>query len=182
MDEVVIRSKPSEAIFYYSRSGAGRYGVSRRSMLLYPEYFVQCWRTSHAREPWGGLKDARHTGYVRRQALTASIVEEIATILDQAAGLRSEIRTMDCSDTFKSKKFDIRVAGNVRSLFPASEEIWALLMKSSGFEQEPLAFASSEDIDQQYAHQKSFWLPDEIEIDREDYECPSDARDPLWNY
>jgi hypothetical protein len=182
MDEVVIRSKPSEAIFYYSRSGAGSYGVSHRSILLYPEYFVQCWRTSHAREPWGGLKDARHTGYVRRQVLQASIVEEIMAILDQAAGLRSEVLTMDSSDSFESKKFEIRVAGDVRSLFPASEEIWMLLMKASGFEQKPLAFASSEDIDQQYAHQKSFWLPDEIEIDREDYECPSDARDPLWNY
>ena len=151
-------------------------------MLLYPEYFVQCWRTSHARESWGGLKDARHTGYVRRKALTASVVEGITAILDQAAGLRSAVRTMECSDTFESQKFDIRVAGNVRSLFPASEEIWMLLRKASGFEEKPLAFASCEDIDQQYAHQKSFWLPGEVEIDPKDYGCPGDAQDPSWRF
>jgi hypothetical protein len=57
-----------------------------------------------------------------------------------------------------------------------------LLRKASEFEEKPLAFASSEDIAQQYAHQKSFWLPDEVEIDRKDYECPGDARNPIWRF
>ena len=182
MDEIPFRANPNQAIFCYTRSGADGYGFSHRSLLLYPDYFVQCWRTNHADGEWGGL-GKRRTGFERRVRLFSHDLREIQVYLDRMRGIRAASRVMDATDSFMSKKFDIYVDGCVGSDLPDVEMIWSVLKRAAGMEEKPLDYSpNNKQLDQQYAMRRAFWLPEELELTREQASCPKDAEEPLWSF
>jgi hypothetical protein len=182
MDEIPIRANPNQAIFCYTRSGAGGYGFSHRSLLLYPDYFVQCWRTNHSDGEWGEL-GRRRTGFERRVRLSGHNLREIELYLDRMRGIRATSRMMDASDRFMSEKFDIYVDGSVGSDLPDVEMIWSVLKRVAGIEKKPLDFSpDNKQLDQQYALQRAFWLLEEIELTKDQYLLPKDAEEPSWSF
>jgi hypothetical protein len=182
MGKITIRTDSDEAIFFYRYSGVsvgGEHRLSSRRFLLFPDYFVQCFRTMHIRD--SEKKDYSVEGFLRRFPVTESVSNEIKTILERYRGLHLENYGFDSGDSFQSKEFDISIHGWAADGMPDIKEIWEILEKESGIEKRsqsdgygPAIFLAE--------YEDHFWNPEEVGLDKKNHECPRDARDPSWRF
>jgi hypothetical protein len=182
MGKITIRTDSDEAIFFYRYSGVsvgGEHRLSSRRFLLFPDYFVQCFRTMHIRD--SEKKDYSVEGFLRRFPVTESVSNEIKTILERYRGLHLENYGFDSGDSFQSKEFDISIHGWAADGMPDIKEIWEILEKESGIEKRsqsdgygPAIFLAD--------YEDHFWNPEEVGLDKKNHECPPDAREPSWTF